>query len=320
LTIGPRIGNLVENPAVAGKMLNLLSKFGPVGHHPERRGRLRVAVICGAGALFWSLTAQAQGTDLQPGPNPAGLPAALAPSLPPSASPPQSSPPADAGPGMPTFLDRLMLVESGGRDDARNPRSTALGPFQFIESTFLEVARRHFAAEVAGLSPQQILALRTNRAFARRAAETYTRDNAAQLVQGGAAATYRNLRLAFLLGPVGAMRVLQAPPQVRVATLLGAPVIKANPFMLRMSAADLIAKSERDLSGSSVLRGAVVPVAVAAAGSTDAPAVPLPPRRPAIQVKCNLDLPSCRRWLSLAQVRLAAAPARTARRKAGGAS
>jgi len=39
-----------------------------------------------------------------------------------------------------TFLDRLMLAESSGQLDARNPRSTALGPFQFIESTFLEVA------------------------------------------------------------------------------------------------------------------------------------------------------------------------------------
>jgi hypothetical protein len=34
-----------------------------------------------------------------------------------------------------TFLDRLMHAESAGRDSAANPRSTALGPFQFIKST-----------------------------------------------------------------------------------------------------------------------------------------------------------------------------------------
>ena len=54
------------------------------------------------------------------------------------------------------FLDRLMMAESGGNDAARNQRSTALGPFQFIKSTFVEVARRHFAEETATLSPSAI--------------------------------------------------------------------------------------------------------------------------------------------------------------------
>src|SRR5262249_58306119 len=43
-----------------------------------------------------------------------------------------------------SFLDHLMRAESGGRDTAANPRSTALGPYQFIKSTFLDLARRHF--------------------------------------------------------------------------------------------------------------------------------------------------------------------------------
>ena len=33
------------------------------------------------------------------------------------------------------FLDRLMRAESNGRDEAANPRSTALGAFQFIKSS-----------------------------------------------------------------------------------------------------------------------------------------------------------------------------------------
>jgi hypothetical protein len=51
-----------------------------------------------------------------------------------------------------TFLDRLMGAESAGADHAKNPRSTAVGPFQFIKATFLEVTRRHFPTEVAGLT------------------------------------------------------------------------------------------------------------------------------------------------------------------------
>ena len=72
-----------------------------------------------------------------------------------------------------TFLDRLMRAESNGRDFAANPRSTALGPFQFIKATFIEVTRRHFA-EVASFSDEQVLALRTDRAYARRAAAIYS--------------------------------------------------------------------------------------------------------------------------------------------------
>src|SRR5438067_489743 len=72
-----------------------------------------------------------------------------------------------------TFLERLRSAESGGRLDAKNPRSTALGPFQFIKSTFLDIARRHFPDEIAGLSEKQILGLRTNPDLSRRAAAVF---------------------------------------------------------------------------------------------------------------------------------------------------
>jgi hypothetical protein len=146
-----------------------------------------------------------------------------------------------------TFLDRVMGAESAGRSDAKNPRSTALGAFQFIKSTFLEVARRHFPADVAGLSEDQILQLRTDKDFSRRAAAAFSRDNIGQLKQRGLDPTFAHLRLAFLLGAGDAGRLIQAEPQARVAQILAAPVIKANPFMARMTAADLLAKGARDV-------------------------------------------------------------------------
>jgi hypothetical protein len=227
-------------------------------------------------------------------------PADLAP--PATAATPASQPNAD--PGMAQFLDRLMMAESAGRDHARNPRSTALGPYQFIVSTFLEVTRRHFAAETQALDLAQLLALRTDRAFARRAAEAYTKDNAALLAAQGLAASHPNLRLAFLVGPGAAVRVLQSPPEAPLAGLLGPGVIRANPFMLGMSAAGLIAKSARDVDPRAVIW---VPPAIAGGAFR--------PARPAIAVACDLTRPSCRRWLALAErrVRVAVAP-RPARR------
>ncbi len=200
---------------------------------------------------------------------------------------------------MATFLDRLMLAESSGRDTARNALSSAVGPFQFIESTWLDVARRTFSTETQAMTPVQILALRTDRAFARRAAEAYTRDNAASLKAAGFAATFPHLRLAFLLGPQGAVRILQAAPEARVTLLLGPSVARANPFMYGMTASGLIARAARDLA---VPRTTQVGIAAddipsGAPGATRS-------RGPRVIVRCNLELPACRRWQTLALARV----------------
>ena len=147
-----------------------------------------------------------------------------------------------------TFLDRLLAAESSGRSAAKNPRSSALGPFQFIKSTFLDITRRHFPAETAGLSEAEILALRSDRDLSRRAATVFCRENAKNLQDRGYEPTFAHLRLAFLLGATDASRVLQAQPDMPVRDLLSASVVKANPFMRAMSAADLLGKSEHDLS------------------------------------------------------------------------
>ena len=205
---------------------------------------------------------------------------------------------ADAA-AMALFLDRLMIAESGGRDDARNPRSTAVGPFQFIESTFLNVVRRHFAAETGELSTAEILKLRTNRTFARRAAEAFTRDNAALLAIAGAEPTFANLRLAHLVGPGGAVRILKAPADTPAVALLGGHVGRANPFLVRMTTADLVRWAARNLASPAVSTAKVAadPKRVAGSGGEAA--------KPAIRVRCNRALASCRRWIALATSRIA---------------
>lgn len=237
----------------------------------------------------------------------AAAPVMAEPPTPPAAA--GATEPAVSEMTMETFLDRLMLAESGGRDTVANPRSTAVGPFQFVVATFLSVARRHFAAETAALTPQQILALRTNRAFARRAAEAFTRDNAAQLAAAGIATSWPNLRLAFFAGADGAIRVIKARPETPAAAVLGAAATAANPFLLRLTAAGLIERSARDLQQPATTTAglAVTP------GLTPAAT----PRERAVPVQCDLSLPSCRRWLALAERRqlrkIAAAAARATR-------
>jgi hypothetical protein len=222
-----------------------------------------------------------------------------------AAEPKASSPAAGADrSAFDSFLDRLMHAESGGRDTAANPRSTALGPYQFIKSTFLDLARRHFGVEVQELSEDAILRLRTDRNFARRCAETYSRENLAFLSEQGLQPTFGHLRLAFLLGPFAAARVLQAAPATPVGEVVGPAVIRANPFMARMSTSNLIARTAREV-GETVSEVDVAPHLRVAAAQPNPVAKPRPVSR-ALSARhaCNPKLASCRKFADM-QARVA---------------
>jgi Transglycosylase-like domain len=209
--------------------------------------------------------------------------------------------PAGAEMTLDDFLDRLMQAESGGRADARNSRSTAVGPYQFIASTWLQIARTSFATETAGLKPHQVLDLRTDMTFARRAAKIYTEENAAHLVAHGQKASFANLRLAFLVGAAGAVKVLSAKPDTPVSALLGATVVGANPFMRTLDAEGLIARAARDIASDAQLAmgGGLSPPSDAVAKAKGS--IPLRRAEPAIEIDCDLSRPSCRRWVALAK-------------------
>ncbi len=145
------------------------------------------------------------------------------------------------------YLYKLMMAESAGKAHAKNPRSTALGPYQFINSTFIEVVDRHFSDEVEGMSRSQILALRTDMDFSRRAAIAFNDDNAKYLEKRGVKPTFAHLRLSHLLGPAAAVKVLRAKSNARLTKLLPSPVIRANPFMKRMTVGGLVRWAEREV-------------------------------------------------------------------------
>ena len=199
-----------------------------------------------------------------------------------------------------TFLDRLMRAESNGRDFAANPRSTALGPFQFIKATFIEVARRHFA-EMVSFSDEEVLALRTNRAYARRAAAIYSMENLAYLTGKGLKPSLGDLRLAYLVGPTAAARILQAHPQTPAGDILGAQVVRANPFMAGMSASELIARSTRDVGErhrASVAAMAPEPRQRTVGIQPGPRAQPRPGPAP-VTATCNQKLVTCQRWIAM---------------------
>jgi hypothetical protein len=198
-----------------------------------------------------------------------------------------------------TFLDRLMAAESGGRSNAKNPRSTALGPFQFIKGTFLDVTRRHFPAEIAGLTDVEILKLRTDLSMSRRAAAVFCKESFSYLKGQGLEPTFTHLRLAYLLGPADAARIMRAQEQMPVLGLLSAAVINANPFMRTMSVTDLLAKTERDVMRDRSELVASSPQSHARPAARARTSGPQKTPHAVRTKRCNPKLASCRKFLTL---------------------
>ena len=167
--------------------------------------------------------------------------------------------------------------------------ASAYGPFQFLRDTFLDVVKHDFPALAAGKSDAEILQLRANTEIARNAALLYTRENARFLAAHGSPVTAANLRLAFFAGPSGALKVLAAKPEEALSNILSSAALAANPFMSRMTAGGLIEKARREAEG---------------VGSNFSAASPSKDGGPKVDVRCNLKLASCRKWLALAKRRM----------------
>jgi hypothetical protein len=211
------------------------------------------------------------------------------------------------------FLGRLMAAESGARLNARNPASSALGSFQFLRATFLDIIRRNFPALSESKSEAEILALRMDTEVAWNAALIYTRENAHFLAEHGAAISAANLRLAFLVGPSAALKILAAKPEEPLTKILSAAALEVNPFLGHMTAGALIERSSWEMGGGGGTFNASAPPFKAAARQFKSALLHGTPK---IAVLCNLNLPSCRKWLALAEGRAHVQEARLVRQSA----
>jgi hypothetical protein len=130
------------------------------------------------------------------------------------------------------FTERVIQAESGGDPNAKNPLSSATGAGQFIDSTWLEVFKRNFATEAAGMSDAAILAMRTDIEANRRMIRAYATENAKLLIDAGQEVNEAALQLAHFLGAGGAIAVLKARPGTPVSQILSANQINANQSIL----------------------------------------------------------------------------------------
>lgn len=155
--------------------------------------------------------------------------------------------------------DQIVGVESGGDPNARNPRSTATGAGQFIDATWMDVLGRNRPDLAEGKTPQQILALRNDPALSREMTAAYARENGEKLAAAGHPVTPGTQYLAHFAGPQGALKVLGADPATPVASVLGPRVVRDNPFLANMTAADLQAWADKKMGGPAAAAPAASP-------------------------------------------------------------
>lgn len=137
------------------------------------------------------------------------------------------------------LVDHIIGAESGGNPNARNPRSSAAGLGQFIDSTWLSMLAKHRPDLAAGKSPEELLALKSDPQLSRDMTAAYAADNAGLLSKAGLPVTPGSTYLAHFAGPQGAVGILNADPAMPVSSILTPAAVKANPFLQGMTASDL---------------------------------------------------------------------------------
>lgn len=140
----------------------------------------------------------------------------------------------EAGDG---YTNYMMGREGTGK----NPRSSAVGPGQFIDRTFIDIFRKTFPERAQNMSREQILAQRGT-GVETQMLPVLRQENTTALKNAGFEPTKGNTYLAHFLGAPDAIDVLGASPDTPVEDLLRPSVIKANPevFAKAKTAGDLI--------------------------------------------------------------------------------
>jgi hypothetical protein len=130
------------------------------------------------------------------------------------------------------YLDSLIGHESGGDRFAKASTSSATGPAQFIDGTWLRMMRQYGGENglPATASDQDVLGLRTNPSWASLMASRYTLEN--QTAMEGALhrpITEGEAYLGHFLGSGDATRLLKAPRGADARGFVSSSAASANP-------------------------------------------------------------------------------------------
>ncbi|MGB7256780.1 MAG: lytic transglycosylase domain-containing protein [Pseudolabrys sp.] len=158
---------------------------------------------------------------------------------------------------------RILAAESRGAAELKNARSSATGPAQFLDDTWLELIRATRPDLMKSRTRDELLDLRHDHELAREIAARFAERNAAMLKRRGLPVTAGTLYLAHFAGPAGAAALLLAPDMVDAATVMAKAdasgkatreqIVKANPFLDKFTVADVRRWAERKMEGPALV-------------------------------------------------------------------
>lgn len=141
------------------------------------------------------------------------------------------------------YFAAIRSAESGGNDDAANPKSSARGRYQFLQGTWDDLVARY---PEAGLTRGG----RFDPAQQEKAIRLFTAENEQALAAAGVPATNGNLYAAHFLGVGAATNVLSASDGTPMVALVDGEVIAANPFLQGMTVGEFKSWATRKGGGT----------------------------------------------------------------------
>jgi hypothetical protein len=161
-----------------------------------------------------------------------------------------------------SVVSRIISAESNGHD-VKNRRSSAAGPAQFLDDTWLEMIRTYRPDLAKGRTREQQLALRNQPHLSHEIAVRFAERNAAMLHRRGLPVTAGTLYLAHFAGAAGAAALLKAPPHADAAGVMAmadasgktsrAQIVKANPFLDDFTVTDIRHWADHKMQGPALV-------------------------------------------------------------------
>ena len=158
------------------------------------------------------------------------------------------------------LADLIITAESNGNARDKNKKSSATGPAQFLDDTWLEMISAYRPTLAASHSPKEILALRHDPDLSREMTTRFMQRNAKILRKRNLPVTPGTLYLTHFAGVAGAVALLSGPDSEHAATIMAkadasghltrAKIVAANPFLADFTVADLKHWADAKMQGS----------------------------------------------------------------------
>lgn len=143
----------------------------------------------------------------------------------------------------------IITAESNGNPRDKNKKSSATGPAQFLDDTWLEMINAYRPALAAGHSQKELLALRRDPDLSREMTTHFMQRNAKILRRRNLPVTPGTLYLTHFAGVAGAIAILSGADNEPAATIMAksdasghltrAKLVAANPFLADFTVADI---------------------------------------------------------------------------------